>query len=80
MFDIIIISILIVLIIHYTIDIFTKVEPSVADPRLHKYKSIIENQYSNATNTTEGCFAKNAVDTNAVEEDLEQYVKSLTNI
>jgi hypothetical protein len=71
MFNIVIISILIVLIIHYTIDIFTKVEPPAADPRLHKYKSIIENQYSNTNNTVE--------DINVVE-DLEQYVKSLTNI
>ncbi len=74
MFNIIIISILIVLIIHYTIDIFTKVEPPIEDPRLHKYKSIIENQYSNANSLS------NTIAINAIENDLEQYVKSLTNI
>jgi hypothetical protein len=44
MFNVIVVSVLIVLIIHYTIDIFTKVEPPGVDPRVQKYKSIIESQ------------------------------------
>lgn len=61
MFNIIVISVLIVLIIHYTIDIFTKVEQPNHDPRVNKYKTIME---SSLTNTKE-------------EDELNKYIQTI---
>lgn len=61
MFSVIVVSVLIVLIIHYTIDIFTIVKPHAVDPRVQKYKSIIESQ----------------IVTKEQEQELEQYVQTL---
>jgi hypothetical protein len=74
MFNVIVVSVLIVLIIHYTIDIFTKVEPPGVDPRVQKYKSIIESQVV----PRELCFQ--AVESKIhleQEQELEQYVQTL---
>ena len=43
MFSVIVISVLILLIIHYAIDIFTNI-PNPVDLRVQKYKTIIESQ------------------------------------
>lgn len=61
MFSIVVISVLIILIIHYAIDIFTAVPDPVVDLRVQKYKTIIEQ--SNAQ-----------VDE---EEELLKYAKSI---
>lgn len=66
MFSVIVVSVLIVLIIHYTIDIFTKVEPSGVDPRVQKYKSIIESQVM-----------PRETPLREQEQELEQYVQTL---
>ena len=79
MFNVIVVSVLIVLIIHYTIDIFTKVEPPGVDPRVQKYKSIIESQVV----PRELC--SRAVVSQAIEskihleqeQELEQYVQTV---
>lgn len=73
MFNVIVVSVLIVLIIHYTIDIFTKVEPPGVDPRVQKYKSIIE---SHMIPPTEQC-SRVAISPIEQELELEQYVQTI---
>jgi len=83
MFSVIVVSILIVLIIHYTIDIFTKVEPPGVDPRVQKYKSIIESQVVPreplVSRAVEPSVPRETLVSQAKEQEqeLEQYVQTL---
>lgn len=74
MFSVIVVSILIVLIIHYTIDIFTKVEPPGVDPRVQKYKSIIESQVVPRELCSQAVESKIHLEQ---EQELEQYVQTV---
>jgi len=75
MFNVIVVSVLIVLIIHYTIDILTKVEPPGVDPRVQKYKSIIESQVvPNETLVSRAVESKIHLEQ---EQELEQYVQTV---
>ncbi len=82
MFSVIVVSVLIVLIIHYTIDIFTKVEPPTVDPRVQKYKSIIESQIV-PRELCSGAVAVGPMVLNPSvipkeqEQELEQYVQTI---
>lgn len=85
MFNVIVVSVLIVLIIHYTIDIFTKVEPPGVDPRVQKYKSIIESQVVGPMVLNPSVLPRETVVSQAVEskihleqeQELEQYVQTV---
>jgi D-mannonate dehydratase len=79
MFNVIVVSVLIVLIIHYTIDIFTKVEPPGVDPRVQKYKSIIESQVTLVSRAVEHSVPRETLVSQAKEQEqeLEQYVQTL---